>query len=259
MPQADTAPSSQSFLFRTHLQNLMSQPASLIPHHVALIPDGNRRWAKARGLSPWEGHEAGAKNTESIIEKARELGIKVFSFWGSSIENLTKRPFEEKRALLHIYETYFARLIENESIHRDEARIRIIGHWREQFPETLKRILIRCEEETKRYAAHSLNFFLAYSGTDEILEAVRSLISSGMSPRALSPEHLKQSLLTRDLPPVDYLIRTGGEPHLSAGFMMWDIADSQLFFSEKLYPDFDAASFHDAIEDYTERARRFGK
>lgn len=237
----------------------MSRPSSTVPYHVAIIPDGNRRWARARGLDPWEGHEAGAKNTETIIEKARELGVRVFSFWGSSMENLTKRPLEEKRALLRIYETYFTRLIENESVHKDRARIRMIGHWREQFPDALTAILTRCEEETKEYDAYSLNFFLAYSGNDDMLEAIRSLLSSGISPSAVSSERLKRSLMTRDLPLVDYLIRTGGEPHLSAGFMMWDIADAQLYFSDKLYPDFDADAFAESLEEYARRARRFGK
>lgn len=237
----------------------MAQPSSLVPRHVALIPDGNRRWAASRGLAPWDGHEAGAKNTEKIIEKARELGVRAFSFWGSSMENLTKRPFEEKRALLGIYETYFTRMIENESVHKDQVRIRMIGRWREQFPDTLKKILIRCGEETKRYDAYSLNFFLAYSGNDEMLEAVRTLITSGISPDDISSETLKRTLMTRDLPPVDYLIRTGGEPHLSAGFMMWDIADAQLYFSDTLYPDFDADAFAASIEEYTRRARRFWK
>ncbi len=237
----------------------MSRPISSVPAHVALIPDGNRRWAKARGLDPWDGHEAGAKNTEKIIEKARELGIRSFSFWGSSMENLTKRPFEEKRELLRLYEEYFTRMIENESVHRDRARIRMIGHWREQFPEGLKKILLRCEEETKNYDDYSLNFFLAYSGNDEMLEAVRLLLSSGIEARTVSSERLKSALMTRDLPPVDYLIRTGGEPHLSAGFMMWDIADAQLYFSEKLYPDFDEQAFAESIEEYARRARRFGQ
>lgn len=237
----------------------MSQPTSIIPYHVALIPDGNRRFAKERGQLPWEGHDAGAKNTEQIVEKARELGVRMLSFWGSSIENMTKRPLEEKRELLRIYETYFSKLIENESVHRDGVRIRMLGRWREQFPDTLKQLLVRCEEETKTYSEYGLNFFLAYSGDDEMLSAIRSLLSSGMSAENISGETLKQALLTRELPPVDYLIRTGGEPHLSAGFMMWDIANAQLYFSEKYYPDFNAEAFAEAIEEYARRARRFGK
>lgn len=237
----------------------MSQPTSTIPYHVALIPDGNRRWAKERGQLPWEGHDAGAKNTEQIVEKARELGVRMISFWGSSLENMAKRPLDEKRELLRIYETYFVKLIENESVHRDGVRIRMLGRWREQFPDTLKQLLIRCEEETKTYTEYGLNFFLAYSGDDEMLSAVRSLISSGIRAEDISMETLKQSLLTRELPPVDYLIRTGGEPHLSAGFMMWDIANAQLYFSEKYYPDFGSEAFAESLEEYARRARRFGK
>lgn len=175
----------------------MSQPTSTIPYHVALIPDGNRRWAKERGQLPWEGHDAGAKNTEQIVEKARELGVRMISFWGSSLENMAKRPLDEKRELLRIYETYFVKLIENESVHRDGVRIRMLGRWREQFPDTLKQLLIRCEEETKTYTEYGLNFFLAYSGDDEMLSAVRSLISSGIRAEDISMETLKQSLLTR--------------------------------------------------------------
>lgn len=237
----------------------MSQPTSTIPYHVALIPDGNRRWAKERGQLPWEGHDAGAKNTEQIVEKARELGVRMISFWGSSLENMAKRPLDEKRELLRIYETYFVKLIENESVHRDGVRIRMLGRWREQFPDTLKQLLIRCEEETKTYTEYGLNFFLAYSGDDEMLSAVRSLISSGIRAEDISMETLKQALLTRELPPVDYLIRTGGEPHLSAGFMMWDIANAQLYFSEKYYPDFGSEAFAESLEEYARRARRFGK
>lgn len=237
----------------------MSQPTSTIPYHVALIPDGNRRWAKECGQLPWEGHDAGAKNTEQIVEKARELGVRMISFWGSSLENMAKRPLDEKRELLRIYETYFVKLIENESVHRDGVRIRMLGRWREQFPDTLKQLLIRCEEETKTYTEYGLNFFLAYSGDDEMLSAVRSLISSGIRAEDISMETLKQALLTRELPPVDYLIRTGGEPHLSAGFMMWDIANAQLYFSEKYYPDFGSEAFAESLEEYARRARRFGK
>ncbi len=232
--------------------------SSPIPLHVALIPDGNRRWAKERGLQPWEGHESGARNTENIIEKAHEIGVRILSFWGSSVENLVKRPFEEKRELLRIYQAYFTRLIENESVHKNRARVRMIGRWREQFPDSLKKLLIRCEEETKHYSECSLNFLLAYSGDDDMLEAVKKLTASGKSAEDITPDIMKSALMTRDIPAVDYLVRTGGEPHLSAGFMMWDTANSQLYFSEKYYPDFDAHSFADAIDEYGRRVRRFG-
>ncbi len=234
------------------------QTSNTLPNHVVIIPDGNRRWARERGIDPWKGHEAGAENTERLIREARRLGIREISFWGSSIENLTKRPLAESRALLRIYETYFSKLAENEEIHTDQARIRCIGHWEEQFPEPLKKVLSHCIESTKKYDRYFLNFFLAYSGDDEMRLAFEKVSKELVPGEKVTNELIKKHLMTRDLPPVDYLIRTGGEPHLSAGFMMWDIANTQLFFSEKLFPDFGPEAFALAIEEYQERGRRFG-
>lgn len=231
-----------------------------LPTHVVIIPDGNRRWATSRNLRPWEGHEAGAQNTENLVRKAHAMGIKHVSIWGSSVENLKKRPLEETQALLRIYTTYFSKLCESADIHKDRARINFIGHWEEQFPASLKKILHKCIETTKEYDQCFLNFFLAYSGDDEMLIAIQKIAAQyGSQSEVITPAIIKQSLMTAELPPVDLLIRTGGEPHLSAGFMMWDIANSQLYFSEKNYPDFNEIEFEEAITEYQNRGRRFGK
>jgi len=230
-----------------------------LPGHVVIIPDGNRRWATSRGLLPWEGHEEGAKNTENLVREARRLGVRELSIWGSSIENLSKRPLAERTALLRIYETYFKKLLSSEDIHTDQVKIRFIGHWEEQFPEGLKKILYECIEATKDYSAYHLNFFLAYSGDDEMRLAIQKIASKLSDGDVVTDAMIKENLMTKDTPAVDLLIRTGGDPHLSAGFMMWDTANTQLYFSEKLYPDFDAESLRAAIENYAERERRFGK
>lgn len=231
-----------------------------LPKHVVIIPDGNRRWATDRGMKPWEGHEAGAQNTEKLVRKARAMGIRHISFWGSSMENLQKRPLPETRALLTIYTTYFSKLCDSPDIHKDKARINFIGHWEEQFPAPLKNILYKCIESTKEYDQYFLNFFLAYSGDDEMLSTIKKIAAQyGGNPSAIDTSVIKQNLMTSELPPVDLLIRTGGEPHLSAGFMMWDVANSQLYFSDKYYPDFDETAFEEAIDDYQNRGRRFGK
>ncbi|MEI8343983.1 MAG: polyprenyl diphosphate synthase [Candidatus Moraniibacteriota bacterium] len=230
-----------------------------LPIHVAIVPDGNRRWAKERGLHPWEGHEAGAQNTEKLLLKALSMGVKCVSLWGSSVENLTKRPLLEKKELLRIYEDYFARLIKSADIHDNHVKINFIGKWEEQFPGSLKKIMHECLEATKHYTDHVLNFFLAYSGDDEMLDAIKNIAQDKLSVQLITKETVKKYLMTRDLPVVDYLIRTGGEPHLSAGFMMWDIANAQLFFSDKYYPDFNEQEFELAIEDYQQRGRRHGK
>ena len=230
-----------------------------LPKHVAIIPDGNRRWAKEKGLEPWDGHEVGAQNTEILLRKAMALGVKCFSLWGSSLENMTRRPLAEKVALLRIYEEYFNKLLHSSDIHDNEVKINFIGRWEDQFPSSLKKVMQQCVEATEHYSQHILNFFLAYSGDDEMIDAIKQIVKKGIEVTAIDAKMIKQHLMTKDLPPVDFMIRTGGEPHLSAGFMMWDIANAQLYFSEKYYPDFGEAELEIALEDFAARGRRLGK
>jgi tritrans,polycis-undecaprenyl-diphosphate synthase [geranylgeranyl-diphosphate specific] len=230
-----------------------------LPTHIAIIPDGNRRWAKVRNLEPWKGHEEGAKNTEKIIKQAFKMGIKGLSFWGSSLENLEKRPISEKKALLQIYEKYFEKLIGSDDVHEKKIKINVIGKWREQFPKKLAGILEEGVEKTSHYRKYNLNFFLAYSGDDEMIEAVKKIVKNYKFGQKITSATIKKNLMTSNLPPVDLLIRTGGDPHLSVGFMMWDIANAQLYFSEKYYPDFSNAEFAEAVREYQRRERRHGK
>lgn len=242
-------------------QNISSNP---IPLHVAIVPDGNRRWAKKRGLKPWEGHEAGADMIEKISREAHKMGIKYITFWGSSVDNLTKRPLEEKHALLKIYERYFKRLINSQDIYDNQTRINIFGRWEEQFPHTLQRVLKDGIERTKQHANNFLNFLLAYNGDDELLEVMKRVIDTVRNnyqlPKSME-KLLRDKLMTGSLPDVDLLIRTGVEddPHNSAGFMMWQTRNSQYYFTEKMFPEFDVAEFKKAIEDFSNRVRRFGK
>ncbi len=230
-----------------------------IPRHVAIIPDGNRRWAKERGHSPWQGHEEGAKNTEAIIEEARNIGITELSFWGSSMENLVKRPAREKLELFRIYENHFRSLLDAEEIFRHRVKVRCIGRWKGRFPASLEALLMKIEEETKHHDASALNFFLAYSGKDDMVQAFQKASELNLPTQEVNEAWIKSALMTSELPAVDFLIRTGGGAHLSSGFLMWDIADAQLFFSEKWYPDFGKESFRKAIVEYSKRERRFGK
>ena len=232
---------------------------NILPNHIAIIPDGNRRWAKEKGLNPWEGHGAGAAQMEQLARYAFNNGIYCLSFWGSSLENLIKRPLREKQELLRIYEEYFRKLIVNEDIHRNEVKINVIGKWEKQFPASLKKIIIEGVEKTAHYNQHELNFFLAYSGDDEMLDTIRTIVASGIAPDKITGETIKENLMTSKLPAVDLLIRTGGEPHLSAGFMMWDIANSDLYFSKKYFPDFNEEELSRAIAEYGNSEKRRGK
>jgi undecaprenyl diphosphate synthase len=237
----------------------MAKTQKNIPNHVAIIPDGNRRWARSKNLKPWEGHAAGAKNLENLVIFALKKGIYCLSFWGSSLDNLKKRPLQEKKALLEIYKQYFQWLISSKEVRENEVRVNVIGRWQEQFPQSLKGLVDEVIEKTKNYNKRILNLLLAYSGTDEIIQAVQDINDEYGEKTKITAKVIKQHLMTKNIPAVDYVIRTGGEPHLSSGFMMWDIAEAQLYFSNLNFPDFNDKRFEEALEDYARRQRRFGK
>ena len=230
------------------------------PYHIAIIPDGNRRWARTKGLKPWMGHQYATKNFKKIFEAALDIKIPYFSFWASSQDNLVKRPKAEVRLLLNLFKREFAELAVNKRIHKEQVRVNILGEWKKQFPKEIKIPMEQAIEATKNYNKFFLNFFIAYSGIDEIVKAIKNIIKQdlGNPSSKITPQLIKKYLFTKDLPPVDYLIRTGGEPHMSAGFMMWDIADAQMYFSDKSWPDFTANDFKKAIQEYDRRERRFG-
>lgn len=237
---------------------------SVIPFHVAIIPDGNRRWAKGKNLEAWEGHEEGAKRIEELSRRAVQLGVKCLTFWGSSLDNLTKRPLKEKMALLDIYERYFQKLTRDPEIFSNQTKIGVFGRWQEQFPAKLKQTISEGMEKTRHHKESFLNFLLAYSGDDDILFGVRKLLEKSRQKDVLkdfSAQSLAQELITADLPEVDLVIRTGvqGDPHNSCGFLMWQTQNSQFYFSEKLFPDFGKEELQKALEDFSFRERRLGK
>lgn len=234
-----------------------------VPNHIVVVPDGNRRWAKRRGLSPWKGHLEGARNTEKLVEAAFDLDIKCFSLWGSSWANLTERPKAEVRTLIKIYERYFRKLIKNKKIYQNSARVNIIGRWREVLPKKCARAAEDLIKATKDHSERLLNIFIAYNGTDEMLAAIKGIVKEGRENKGLkiTADLLKKHLWSGDLPSVDFLIRTGSgdDPHNSAGFMMWNCANSQLYFAKEFYPDFNEKKFFEAVENFAKRQRRYGK
>jgi len=234
-----------------------------LPNHVAIVPDGNRRWAKKRGLAPWRGHLAGAKKTEEQIQAAFDLGLKCLSWWGGSYDNLTKRGKIEINNLFKIYERYFNKLIKDKKIYENEVKVNVIGRWREILPKTGIKAAEELVKATESHNKRKLNFFIAYDGTHEMISAIKSIVKEARKNRniTVTPDLLKEHLWTKDLPPVDLLIRTGSydDPHNSAGFMMWLTANSQLYFPKGFYPDFGRKEFIKAIEEFQRRERRLGK
>jgi len=227
--------------------------------HVALIPDGNRRWAKKRGLPPWQGHVEGAKTLEKILKKAWEMKIPYFTFWGSSLDNILKRPKEEVKVLISLYQKYFKKLLKEKAIFKEKVKVNIFGRWKELFPKKLKEIISEITKKTKNHDRYFLTFLLAYNGTDEMLEAIKKIAKKKI--KRINEKVLLENLWTGSLPPVDLVIRTGckGDPHNSAGFMMWHTAYSQFYFTKTLFPDFSPEEFEKIIKDFSKRERRFGK
>jgi len=232
-----------------------------LPNHIVLIPDGNRRWAKKRKKPPYFGHREGVKTTGKILKTALELKIPCFTFWGTSLDNITKRSPQEVKFLLNLFEIYFKKLIKNKEIHQNFVKVNVLGRWNKLFPEKVKRPIKTLVEKTKNYKNHQLTILLAYSGIDEMTTAIQRIAELTLrrgSGQGIDEKLIKSNLWTKDLPPVDLVIRTGGEPHWSSGLMMWDVADAQLYFTETLYPDFSAEEFKKAIKEYSETQRRMG-
>ncbi len=228
--------------------------------HIAIIPDGNRRWAKQHAREVFFGHEEGAKAIEKISRAALEQGIRCLTVWGSSVHNVTKRSKQEVDFLFALFEKYFRKLLTDPVIFEKKVKINILGRWREFFPSSAQSVMEELIQKTKSHADFNLTFLMAYSGTDEMVEAVRAISVRGAEKGfTVDGSAMKNNLWTRDLPPVDLVIRTGGEPHWSAGFMMWDVADAELYFTETLWPDFGTEEFLKAINAFRNRDRRFGK
>ncbi|MFH0805913.1 MAG: polyprenyl diphosphate synthase [Patescibacteria group bacterium] len=234
-----------------------------LPNHVAIVPDGNRRWARKKGLAPWRGHFVGAERTEELIQAAFDTGIYCLSVWGSSKNNLETRSKREIRALLKIYELYFKKLLKSKEIRENKVKVSVIGRWREILPDKVAKVIRELIESTKNYNGRLLNFFISYNGTDEMLAAIKNIVKEarGNNNLKITPQLLNKYLWSGGLPPVDFLIRTGSanDPHNSVGFMMWQTANVQYYFTNTLYPDFGKEEFNKALDDFVKRQRRFGK
>jgi undecaprenyl diphosphate synthase len=232
------------------------------PQHIAIIPDGNRRWAREKGVSPWRGHYEGVKALERILNAADELDVFCFSFWGASVDNILERSKRETAVLKELFGINFGRLLKQKRIFEKEIRVNVLGEWRKYFPARIRKPIEELVETTKKHDKFFLNFFIMYDGRIEMVEAIKKIVAQKGRDKNLkiTPELIKSSLYAAELPPVDLVIRTGveGDPHNSAGFMMWDTAYSQLYFTKTLWPDFREKEFMEAIESYGKRERRMG-
>ncbi len=230
--------------------------SSKIPRHIAVIPDGNRRWAKQNQVNYTKAYAAGGAATHVIIEEAFRSGVEYLTFWAASEDNLTKRPVAETNILRALIRRELASILKNDSIIKHKVRVRVFGRFRELLKDAKVNDLVReLEQRTKHFSDHNLTVLLGYDGKREMVEAIKAMQKNELKP---SNEAVEQSLWTHELPQVDLVIRTGGEPHSSAGFMMWLTANSELYFTNLFWPSFNAKEFHHALLDYATRRRKLG-
>lgn len=228
-----------------------------IPQHIVLFPDGNRRWAKKQGIPTFDGHKKGYENLVDFCHWCKGRGIKVLTAFGFSTENWN-RTKEEVDYLMKLLERG---LVENvkkyetdERYH--EVKVRIIGQ-KERLPKSLQEAIKKVEDLTKNNEKLQLNLAISYGGKWDILQAIQKIVKDKIPAEKINEELFGSYLSTAGLPNPDLIIRAGGEKRLS-NFVLWQAAYSELYFSDKLWPDFTEKDLDLALEDYGNRQRRFG-
>jgi tritrans,polycis-undecaprenyl-diphosphate synthase [geranylgeranyl-diphosphate specific] len=226
-----------------------------MPRHVAIIMDGNRRFAKRRGLPPYMGHFFGSKKAEKVLEWCLDLGIKNVTTYEFSTENF-KRSEEEKKNLFKLMERELKRLLTDKRIHKNRVRVRIVGR-KDLLPESVQNIAEELENATRHYDKYNLNIALAYGGRQELIDAIRDILRA-VKEGILKVEEITKELVERYLysdngyESVDLLIRTGGEQRLS-NFLPWQTANSVAYFCDVCWPEFRKIDFLRAIRTWQRR------
>lgn len=228
-----------------------------VPAHVAIIMDGNGRWAKQRGLPRVAGHHSGMKNVKKITMAANDIGVKVLTMYAFSTENW-KRPKDEVEFLMKLPQEFFP--LEIEELIQNNVRIRMTG-WKEGLPDYTLKAIEGAIERTKDNTGLILNFALNYGGRKEIIAGVQDMMkdlqNGNLKPDKLDEALFSSYMLTSDLPDPDLLIRTSGELRLS-NFLLWQLAYSELWFTDAYWPEFTEDLFMQAIAEYQRRGRRYG-
>jgi undecaprenyl diphosphate synthase len=229
-----------------------------MPAHVAIIMDGNGRWAQKRLLSRITGHERGAEAVRMVVRTCREVGIPFLTLYAFSTENW-KRPRTEVEALMRLLRRFLE--AELPEMLQNHIRLQVIGRT-ESLPENVQQFLARAVRETQANSALQLNLALSYGGRDEITRAVRALSAEVQAGRLrledITEEALTERLDTRGIPDPDLLIRTGGDMRIS-NFLLWQLAYTEIFVTSTLWPDFDREQFLEILNEFQGRERRFGR
>lgn len=226
-----------------------------IPNHIVLFPDGNRRWAKQKGLKSIDGHKKGNEKFQDFLKWCQRKGVKIVTVFGFSSENW-KRSSEEVQYLMDLFETGLSNPKEIAKFQEAGVRIKIIGQKYKLSP-SLQKVIEDIEDATKDNDKFLLNLGVSYGGKWDITEALRKIMSQGVKPEDITEELIENNLSTAGSPSPDLVIRAGGEKRLS-NFVLWQSAYAELYFSDKLWPDFGEDDLDKAFEEYNDRQRRFG-
>ncbi len=230
-----------------------------VPSHLAIIMDGNRRFAGARGLNVKDGHAAGRDTLEELLNWCLELQIRILTVYAFSTENLSRSP-EEVEGLMDLFDHALRDIAVDERVHRHQIRVRVLGN-RSVLPARVQEAIGIAERATEHYTAYQYNVALAYGGRDEIVQAIRAIArevrDGGLDPDAIDSDAVSRHLYTRDLPDPDLIFRTSGEERIS-NFLLWQSAYAELYFSDVMWPGLTRLDFLRAIRAFQERRRRFG-
>ncbi len=231
-----------------------------VPKHLAVIMDGNRRYAESLGILPHEGHVKGKNTLENLSDWCRNLGIKHLTVYAFSLENFN-RDKEELEPLMNLFEESFRSAGDDPRVHDNKVRIRAIGH-REMLPDTVVKAIEYAEYKTKDYEEFNYNLAVAYGGRQELvrsMEKIAEKVKKGvLAPNEIDADLISSNLYTSGLPDPDLILRTSGEERIS-NFLLWQIAYSELYFADVYWPDMRKIDFLRAIRSFQKRKRRIGR
>ena len=234
----------------------INQPGDIVPRHIAIILDGNGRWARRRGLPRTAGHAAGSENFRKIATYRKNIGVEYLTVYAFSTENW-KRPEDEVKTIMRLLRRYLNEAID--TMERDKIRMKIFGDVA-GLPQELQELVQKTDEISKRYEGFQANICLNYGGRDEIVHAARRYAedyAAGKVQGELSEEQFGGYLYSAGIPDPDLLIRPGGEQRIS-NFLLWQCAYAEFYFSDVLWPDFGTDELDKAIEAFRKRDRRYG-
>jgi len=246
--------------YNTYEKRLMKEVMALpVPHHVAIIMDGNRRYAKEFGLLVSEGHEKGREKLETILEWCMELGVRMLTVYAFSTENVG-RDRNEVEDLMRMFVLNFRNLAEDKRVHKHKIRVKVLGQ-KDQLPKDLREAIELAEDQTKDYNEYFFNIAVGYGGREEIVHAIKKVaeaVKDGkMKVEDITEKTFTEFLYTKDMPDPDLVLRTSGEERIS-NFLLWQLAYSELYFSDVYWPGFRKIDFLRAVRSYQLRKRRFG-